>query len=201
MQSGRRACNLHVRKRSQTGQLRIIGGQWRGRKLQFPAAADLRPTPDRVRETLFNWLHAAIPGARCLDLFAGSGALGLEALSRHAASVVMVEKMPHVAERIREHLRTLGATAGEGVTGDVFEFLKRPATPVDVVFLDPPYRMNCLAQCCDLLERGGWLGDDAYIYLEAPSRSPLPPLPPNWSVIRSKTAGDVGSYLVRRAPA
>lgn len=189
-----------MNKRSQTGRLRIIGGQWRGRKLIFPAAADLRPTPDRVRETLFNWLQGIIPGARCLDLFAGSGALGLEALSRDAASVVMVEKQPHLADRIRTHLQTLSATNGDVVTADVLQFLQRPATPFDVVFLDPPYRMDCLEQCCGLLERRGWLSDNAYIYLEAPSRAPLPPLPQNWTVLRSKVAGHVGYHLAHRTP-
>ena len=187
-----------MNKRPQTGRLRIIGGQWRGRKLQFPAAADLRPTPDRVRETLFNWLQAITPGARCLDLFAGSGALGLEALSREAAGVVLVEKNPRVADQIRAHLLTLGATDGEVVTADVIQFLQRPATAFDVVFLDPPYRMDYLAQCCELLEQERWLSDDAYIYLEAPSRAPLPPLPQNWTMLRSKMAGDVGYHLAHR---
>ena len=187
-----------MNKRPKSGRLRIVGGQWRGRKLTFPAAADLRPTPDRVRETLFNWLQAIIPGARCLDLFAGSGALGLEALSRDAASAVMVEKNPQIADRIRTHLQTLGATNGDVITADVIQFLQRPATPFDLVFLDPPYRMDCLAQCRELLEHRGWLSDHAYIYLEAPSRIPLPPLPSNWSVTRSKTAGDVGYHLARR---
>lgn len=180
-----------------TGQLRIIGGRWRGRKLSFPAVADLRPSADRVRETLFNWLQAEIPGARCLDLFAGSGALGLEALSRGAAEVMLVEQNAEAAAQIRQHLQTLCCEAGKVAQADAFAFLKGPATPFDVVFLDPPYRLDCLAQCCRLLEQGGWLKPRAYIYLEDMRQRPPPTLPDNWELLRSKKAGEVGYRLAR----
>ncbi|MBI3772340.1 MAG: 16S rRNA (guanine(966)-N(2))-methyltransferase RsmD [Gammaproteobacteria bacterium] len=179
----------------QSGQLRIIGGEWRGRKLSFPTADDLRPTPDRVRETLFNWLQGIIEGARCLDLFAGSGALGLEALSRGASEVVFVEQNPRVADQIRQHLITLNSTCGRVITSDAFSFLRGPVTPFDVIFLDPPYRLDCLTQCCELLTERGWLKDGARIYLESPSKQGPPALPPNWNLLRSKTAGDVGYHL------
>jgi len=110
-----------------TGRLRIIGGRWRGRRLHFPAVAGLRPTPDRVRETLFNWLAAPLPGARCLDLYAGSGALGLEALSRGAAAVTFVEKTAVAARALVEHLRALGGEeAGRGGRGDGLALPRRP---------------------------------------------------------------------------
>lgn len=187
-----------MRHKRGTGQLRIIGGQWRGRRLSFYAIDDLRPTADRVRETLFNWLQAQIPGARCLDLFAGSGALGLEALSRGAAEVVMVEQHPQAAAQIRQHLQTLGSEAGRVVQADVFAFLQEAATPFDIVFLDPPYRLDCLAQCCRLLEQGGWLKPRAYIYLEDLSQRAAPELPDNWELLRSKKAGEVGYHLALR---
>jgi 16S rRNA (guanine966-N2)-methyltransferase len=188
-------------KPNKTNQLRIIGGQWRGRKLAFPAVADLRPSADRVRETLFNWLQAHIPGARCLDLFAGSGALGLEALSRGAVEVVMVEQNARAAAQIRQHLQTLDCDSGQVVQTDAFQYLQSPATAFDVVFLDPPYRLDCLAQCCQLLEQGGWLKTKAFIYLEDLSQRPAPALPDHWELLRSKKAGEVGYYLACRSAA
>ncbi len=185
-------------KSKQQGQLRIIGGEWRGRKLNFPAIADLRPTADRIRETLFNWLQAEIPGARCLDLFAGSGAIGLEALSRSANEVVMVEQDRNAAAQIRQHLKTLGSQTGRVENSDVFHYLKGISTCFDVVFLDPPYRANCLAQCCQLLEQGGWFKDKAYIYLEDSSSRPPPHLPDNWQLLRNKKAGEVAYFLALR---
>lgn len=187
-----------AKNRPQPGQLRIIGGEWRGRKLQFPAVTDLRPTPDRVRETLFNWLQMQIAGARCLDLFSGSGALGLEALSRGAREVVMVEQDRDAAAQIRQHLQTLKSSSGRVESGDVFRFLEGPATPFEVVFLDPPYRLGCLTQCCQLLEQNGWLSDEAFIYLEDSAQKGEPLLPGNWQLFRSKKAGDVGYYLAQR---
>lgn len=182
----------------QPGQLRIIGGEWRGRRLQFPAVTDLRPTPDRVRETLFNWLQMHIAGTRCLDLFSGSGALGLEALSRGAREVMMVEQDRAAAAQIRQHLLTLKSSDGKVESSDVFRFLEGAATPFDVVFLDPPYRLGVLAQCCQLLEQHGWLKDDTLIYLEDSAKNGEPTLPGNWELLRSKKAGDVGYYLAQR---
>ena len=185
-------------RNKQQGQLRIIGGDWRGRKLSFPAVDGLRPTSDRVRETLFNWLQMDIPGRRCLDLFAGSGALGLEALSRGAAEVVMVEQNRNAAQQIRQHLQTLNSQSGRVDNSDAFSYLKEPATPFDVIFLDPPYQLGCLAECCQLLEQNGWLKDKAFIYLEDSSKNPAPELPDNWQLIRSKKAGEIGYHLAQR---
>ncbi len=187
-----------LKQKKSSGQLRIIGGRWRGRKLDFPALEGLRPTPDRVRETLFNWLQPSIHGARCLDLFSGSGALGLEALSRGARQVVMVDKARAAVKQIEQHLKTLEASNSEIHQADADNFLKGAARPFDIVFLDPPYQSDALIPCCQQLEQQGWLNPDAYIYLEISSRDELPPLPQQWGLLRSKKAGDVSYHLAIR---
>ena len=179
-------------------QLRIIGGEWRGRKLSFPEIPGLRPTPDRVRETLFNWLAPIISGARCLDLFAGSGALGLEALSRGASQVVLVDNHDAAIKQLQTNLAVLECTTAEAVKAEALQFLKGPASAFDIVFLDPPYQADLLSGCIAQLEQGGWFASTAWIYLEASSKSDLPPLPANWTLYRSKTAGEVGYHLVQR---
>lgn len=179
-------------------QIRIIGGQWRGRKLSFPEIAGLRPTPDRVRETLFNWLAPVMAGARCLDLFAGSGALGLEALSRGASQVVLVDNHSAAVKQLRANLALLRCTAAEAVKAEALEYLSGPASPFDIVFLDPPYQADLLPACIERLEQDEWLTSHAWIYLEASAKSGLPTLPPNWTEHRSKTAGEVGYHLVQR---
>ncbi|MDX1251613.1 MAG: 16S rRNA (guanine(966)-N(2))-methyltransferase RsmD [Gammaproteobacteria bacterium] len=181
------------------GQLRIIGGEWRGRKLAFPGIEGLRPTPDRVRETLFNWLRDVVPGSRCLDLFAGSGALGFEALSRGAAQAVMVDQEARVIAQLHKNIEILHAQSAHAVQADALSYLQGPPQPFDVVFLDPPYRLFDLLQpCCEQLENRGWLGPHAHIYLEAEAARGLPSLPRNWQVIRSKQAGQVGYHLIVR---
>ena len=188
-----------MKAKQKTGQLRIIGGQWRSRKLAFPDVEGLRPTPDRVRETLFNWLQSVVPGVRCLDLFAGSGALGLEALSRGAAWAVFVDQDVVAARCLREHLQTLRATDAQVMQADVLAYLQGVAQTFDVVFIDPPYRhYDLLQDCCARLESGDWLAPQAYVYLETESSREVPPLPLNWQVIRSKKAGQVGYHLVLR---
>lgn len=184
--------------RSKSGQIRIIGGAWRGRKLRFSTHAGLRPTPDRVRETLFSWLQPVILNARCLDLFAGSGALGLEASSRGAAQVVMVERSLQACREIRIQLEVLAARGVEVITADSLAYLRGSAQEFDIVFLDPPFDSGLLEPCCQYLESSGWLVPGAYIYLEAPGRDSLPSLPSNWNLLRSKQAGEVGYYLARK---
>ncbi len=179
-------------------QLRIIGGQWRGRKLSFPNVAGLRPTPDRVRETVFNWLAPVIAGARCLDLFAGSGALGLEALSRGAAAVVLVDNHTAVNQQLNANLALLQCSTATVVNAETRQYLQGPASEFDIVFLDPPYQLELLPECINLLENKGWLTSRAWIYLEASSVSDLPVLPDNWTLNRSKTAGEVSYHLVQR---
>jgi 16S rRNA (guanine966-N2)-methyltransferase len=181
------------------GEVRIIGGEWRGRKLHFPQAGSLRPTPDRVRETLFNWLQFELAGKRCLDLFAGSGALGFEALSRGVAAVQFVEADPAAAKGIVEALRIFGTDRGRVAQQDAFGFLRgRPGEPFDIVFLDPPYAERWLARACAALEEGGWLKPDAFVYLEDAASAGPPTLPQGWNLLRSKKAGDVGYHLARR---
>lgn len=180
-------------------QLRIIAGTWRGRKLSFPEVAGLRPTPDRVRETVFNWLAPALPGARCLDLFAGSGALGFEAASRGAAVVELVERDTQIVAALRAHVTTLAAAQVQVVAAEVLNYLAGSASPFDIVLLDPPYdRPELLAVCCTQLEAGGWLAPQARIYLETRGKTGLPPLPGNWELVRSKQAGQVGYHLAVR---
>jgi 16S rRNA (guanine966-N2)-methyltransferase len=172
-------------------QLRIIGGRLRGRRLSFPDQPGLRPTADRVRETLFNWLAPVIAGARCLDTFAGSGALGFEALSRGAGEVIMLERSATVAERLRSNARDLDATAIRVYQADSLAWLEGPSTPFDVVFLDPPFAERLLAPAILRLSAGRWLSRGARIYLEVPAKTGLPALPDDWQLVRDKTAGQV----------
>ena len=178
-------------------QLRIIGGRWRGSRIVFPPLAAIRPSPDRVRETLFNWLQQPIVGARCLDLFAGSGALGLEALSRGAAHVTFVDREPQVGRHLTQTLQRLGGHAGATITvEDAQRFLLRPAQSFDIVFLDPPFDSAVLEQVASRLQQG-WLAPGAYIYVECPAERSLATLPAQWAVHRTKHAGQVGSHLLR----
>ncbi|MFO1401763.1 MAG: 16S rRNA (guanine(966)-N(2))-methyltransferase RsmD [Steroidobacteraceae bacterium] len=180
---------------ARTRELRIIAGRWRGRRWRFPAAEAIRPTPDRGRETLFNWLHGVVPGARCLDLYAGSGALGLEALSRGAASVVFVESDAAAARALRALLAEWGGEGGRVVHADALRFLAQPAGPFDLVFLDPPFGDDLLAGSCARLDAGGWLAPDARIYVEHARRAAPPAPPPPWRELRAGTAGEVGYHL------
>lgn len=180
------------------GQIRIIGGQWRGRKLPVPDSEGLRPTTDRVRETLFNWLAADLVDARCLDCFAGSGALGLEALSRYAKEAVLVEFDRKVATQLEKNLAVLNAGNGQVVNGDTLSWLDRPGTPFDIVFVDPPFRKGMLAQVIQKLEQNGWLTEQASIYIEAEAENREIAVPPNWRLHREKTAGQVTYRLYHR---
>ncbi len=183
------------------GLLRIIGGRWRGRKLRFTAAEGLRPTPDRVRETLFNWLAGDIREARCLDLFSGSGALGLEALSRGAAHCDFVDSNPGSLAQIRRHLQSLEASAaGSCHTARASDFLARADRPWDIVFIDPPFGQGLVAPACELLHNRGLLAAGACIYIETGTGDTLPELPDTWHLHRDKAAGAV-NYRLYRTPA
>ncbi len=179
------------RSTGNTGRLRIIGGRYRGRKLPVPAQPGLRPTADRVRETLFNWLQPVIEGARCLDLFAGSGALGFEAASRGAAEVVMIERAEPVVRVLEANARNLGAGQVDVRRADALRWLSGTGEPFDVVFLDPPFDEGLLGKSCSLLSFNGWLAPRAQVYLEARSSEELPPLPASWGLVRDKRAGQV----------
>jgi len=174
--------------------VRIIGGSWRSRLLRFPDAPGLRPTPDRVRETVFNWLGQDLTGRNCLDLFAGSGALGFEAASRNAKHVVMVESDAHAARVLQENAQALAAAAIHVVRGDALEFLRSDKSAYDVVFLDPPYAK---ADRGALLARlRGRMAAGALLYLE--SNAPLPAFE-GWDVFRQARAGDVHFQLLHAA--
>ena len=177
------------------GKVRIISGQWRRRQLLVPDVDGLRPTPDRVRETLFNWLRDAIEGARCLDLYAGSGALGFEAASRGASKVVLVEKHERAVASLRKQASELGAEQIVVVHADVARWLQGTATPFDIVFLDPPFASADLGELCGRLERGSWLAPGALVYLETRASEETPELPAGWQFLRRQKAGQVLYHL------
>lgn len=184
------------RGRGASNTLRIIGGEWRGRKLRFADGEGLRPTTDRIRETLFNWLQPVIDGARCLDLFAGSGALGLEALSRGAAEVVFVDTNPRAIQALKENLALLDSDRAHVVKSDALRFLHGQTGGFDIVFLDPPFRRELLQPALRELANGGWLKPGGHIYLELESEQGEPELPEGWRLLRSKQAGQVAYHLV-----
>lgn len=190
--------------KSGANQVRIVGGEHRGRKLNFVPARGLRPTADRVRETLFNWLRADIPGARCLDLFAGSGALGFEALSRGAAEVVLVEQARSVADRLRQNLALLGGgDRATVVQSDARRFLRAGPgggcdRPFDIVFLDPPFAAGLLRESLALLEERSCLSAAACLYLEQDAAHPWPQVPGVWGLDREGRAGQAAFRLYRR---
>lgn len=177
--------------------LNIIGGNWRSRKLNFEEVQGLRPTPARVRETLFNWLQYDIIGSRCLDLYAGSGALGFEAASRGAASVVQVEYHPVACRHLHNNAQTLNAPQISIVQQDVLQFLEQTQQTFDLVFLDPPFHLDLAINTCLALEQSGCLATSAKIYVETESKDQnkrpyqLTGIPDNWHILKQKTAGEV----------
>jgi 16S rRNA (guanine966-N2)-methyltransferase len=179
--------------------VRIIGGRWRSRWIKFPDADDLRPTPDRVRETVFNWLGQDLTGASCLDLFAGSGALGFEAASRGAREVVLVERDRRIAQSLQDNARALcgDARSVTVVCADALEFLERDRRTYDVAFLDPPYSVwgekpDATKGLLQMLERR--LNRGARVYLEAARALTLPP---DWQTIKNNRAGAVHYQLAQ----
>ena len=182
----------------QSNQVRIIGGEHRGRKLNFPDIPGLRPTGDRIRETLFNWLQPRLVGASCLDLFAGSGALGLEAASRGAGRVVMLDSSPVVVGQLQQNISLLRLEQTEVQQADALSWLEGDPQRFDIVFLDPPFADNMLQELCEKLENSGWLKPDVLIYLEMDAGSNRPQLPPAWRVQKEKKAGQVEYLLCSR---
>ncbi|QEA38749.1 16S rRNA (guanine(966)-N(2))-methyltransferase RsmD [Pistricoccus aurantiacus] len=188
-------------KPRQPGRLRIIGGAYRRRLLPVLDHPGLRPTPDRVRETLYNWLTDALYGARVLDLYAGTGALGLEALSRGAREAWFVEREPRVALALRDNLATLGAK-GQVITADAARFLGNRESPdklplFDLVLLDPPFHQGLAADACRTLEDRSWLAQDAWIYVETERELDLC-VPATWRLHREVSAGDSRGLLFHR---
>ena len=182
---------------ARANQVRIIAGRWRGRRLPVPDVPGLRPTPDRIRETLFNWLAPRLNGANCLDLFAGSGALGFEALSRGAGSVTLVDSHAGVVRQLQASAELLGAQNLQVQCADALTFLNAPPRRFEVVFLDPPFRQGLLEPVLQRLHDGGWLADDADVYIEVEREAGCPALPPDWSVYRQGQAGQVAFFLLR----
>lgn len=178
------------------GSVRIIAGAMRGRKVAVPDAPGLRPTPDRVRETLFNWIAPLVEGAQCLDLFAGSGALGFEAASRGAAGVVMVEREPRIAAHLAAEAQRLGAAGVRVERADALDFLAAGQGPFDLVFVDPPYRQGLVAPVLARLAGSGLLTPAARIYVEAEVEAGEPALPEGWAVVRRMRAGEVNALLL-----
>ena len=175
--------------------LRIIGGQWRGRKLGFADAEGLRPTGDRIRETLFNWLAPHIAGARCLDAFAGSGALGLEAASRGAGEVLLLDNSADVIATINAHRKTLGSDAFAARQANTLDWLGTAATQrFDIIFLDPPFGRELLAPAMASLQRHGWLANGALVYVETDRHTPAA-APPDWQLLKAKQSGAVDYRL------
>jgi 16S rRNA (guanine966-N2)-methyltransferase len=177
--------------------VRIIGGRWRGRKLAFTPADGLRPTGDRIRETLFNWLTPYIAGARCADLFAGSGALGLEALSRGAAHCDFVDSASATLAQVSNHLRTLEALDRASCHPiPALQFLQSATRPYDIVFIDPPFKLALVQPVCVALASKGLLGDGALVYIESAATASPVMVPGNWSPHREKISGGVAYRLL-----
>ena len=181
---------------SPPGRLRIVAGNWRSRLLEIADVPGLRPTTERVRETLFNWLAPSIEGSRCLDLFAGTGALGLEALSRGAGHAVFVEKSPRAAAALQRNINVLGADNAQVIAGDAEDYLRTASDQFDLVFLDPPFADDRIGDTCQALNGSGLLAPGATVYLEQDRAAPEPGLPTDWKIIKNKTAGNVRYALV-----
>ncbi len=182
-------------------ELRIVAGALRGRKWTFPDAPGLRPTPDRVRETLFNWLAPHLPGMRVLDLFAGSGALAFEALSRGAASAVLVEKDRTAAAGLRVTAERFGLSAARIEAGEALAFLRsQPKNSFDLIFVDPPFATGLHEPALSALAWQGVLAPGGFCYIEQPAGDDLPPLPEGWTLHRTGKAGEVGYHLLHATP-
>jgi 16S rRNA (guanine966-N2)-methyltransferase len=177
-------------------EVRIISGKWRRRKLAFPDRPTLRPTPDRARETVFNWLAPWLDGARCLDLFAGSGALGFESLSRGAAAATLVDDDPTVVRALQESARTIGASDCTIQRASALDFLRGNNRSWDIVFLDPPFDSNLLEQSLDVLHEGAHLHAESIVYVESSVHHSLQL--DSWTIVKTTRTGDVQSQLVKR---
>ncbi len=186
-------------KSNERGRVRIIGGAWRGRKLSVADTEGLRPTSDRARETLFNWLQPHLPGAHCLDLFTGSGALGFEALSRGAASAVMLEQCSDVVVRLISQQAALQAESLQVVCHDALAWLRAAdiRQKFDLVFIDPPWQLQCHQQVLASLLTRDWLKADALVYAELPTRSELHLDATCWLPLQQKTIGEAQLLLLQ----
>jgi len=173
--------------------LRIIGGDWRSRKISFAHNPAIRPSPDRIRETLFNWLQYSIPGARCLELYAGSGILSLEALSRHASHITIVDRAADVIAAIKTNLTLLKAEPGqyECIQASALTWLSSQENTWDLIFLDPPFKSQELESLLPIIATNKLLKPDGYVYLETPKAIEQQDLPEGWHIHRNKKAASV----------
>ncbi|WP_205341961.1 16S rRNA (guanine(966)-N(2))-methyltransferase RsmD [Denitrificimonas caeni] len=179
-------------KATRSSQVRIIGGQWRSRKLNVPEAPGLRPTPDRVRETLFNWLAPYIQGARVLDAFTGSGALFLEAMSRGASTGLALDSNSDAINNLRSNLALLQCDNAEALRVDALQYLGSSSEQgFDIVLLDPPFHQDLLLKTCELLEANHWLNPRAWIYTESEQAPSTLGVPNTWRLHREKHSGQV----------
>ncbi len=177
------------------GKVRIIAGHWRGRKLDVVDVPDLRPSPDRVRETLFNWLQAEIAGAVCLDLFTGTGALAFEALSRGASHVTLIDSHHKIVQSLKLQAQALGSEQHDIVQADALSWLEQSSKTFDIIFLDPPFKLGLVEQCCDVIAQRDLLKPNGMIYIEAEKELALPE---GWKVLKQKHAGQVQSILITK---
>lgn len=191
--------NRNPQQKQALGEVRIIAGLWRGRKLPVLNGEGLRPTTDRVKETLFNWLMMDIAGSRCLDCFAGSGSLGIEALSRQAQAVVFLEKFANAANQLKKNLQALKTEKGKVFNTDSLQFLaqKNSEEPFEIVFIDPPFHQGLVPQVLQSLSENGWLAENALIYVETEKTHAPLTLPEHWRIVKEKTAGQVVSRLIQ----
>jgi 16S rRNA (guanine966-N2)-methyltransferase len=190
----------YSQKKTQPGYIRIISGLWRGRKLPIHNAEGLRPTTDRVKETLFNWLAPHLPDARCLDLFSGSGSLGFEAASRQASQVTMVELNSSTYRQLQHNKQLLSATHIDIIKSDAITYLSQiqPKIPYDIIFIDPPFHQNLLKDVFKQLESEQWIAEDAFIYVESEKEWLPDAIPHDWQLHREKNAGQVCYRLFQR---
>lgn len=175
------------------GKVRIIAGHWRGRKLEVLEQPGLRPTPDRLRETLFNWLQAEIVAATCLDLFAGTGALGFEALSREASKVIMVESNRELCELLQEQASRFGSERHDIQQADALSWLQHTDKQFDIIFMDPPFKQGMIEDCCQIIYHRNLLKPRGKLYVEAEKGLSLPP---DWRVLKNKQTGQVQTVLL-----
>ncbi|TCV89436.1 16S rRNA (guanine(966)-N(2))-methyltransferase RsmD [Testudinibacter aquarius] len=187
--------------KSQKGEVRIIAGLWRGRKLPVLDSQGLRPTTDRIKETLFNWLMPYIVGARCLDCFAGSGSLGFEALSRQASAVQFFEQDKSAVKQLQQNLQRLECQRGLITQGDTLQLLAQGNSqlPFDIVFLDPPFQQQLIAPTIELLQSNGWLAAGALVYVETEKQLAILQVPVTWRLLKQKIGGEVCFRLYQTA--
>ncbi|VFP79590.1 16S rRNA (guanine(966)-N(2))-methyltransferase RsmD [Candidatus Erwinia haradaeae] len=180
------------------GKIRIIGGKWRGRQIGVIGHLKVRPTPNRVRETLFNWLEGTVKNSKCLDCFSGTGALGLEALSRYATSTTFLEIQKSIIIQLTKNLLTLKAQNGYIIHTNALKFLSQEGKSHRLVFVDPPFHANLIEHTLALLESNAWLQDESLIYVESSAEYTRPKVPINWFLYREMIAGRVASRLYNR---